>query len=287
MKTGTFRFHVGNFACLAILDGTFAYPPGLFFANLSREQYEPRLDTHGQQKGTIEVPYTCLYVDTGKERVLLDTGAGAFGPTTTGQLFHHLHEAGIEADDINFVVLSHGHPDHIGGILRENGTPAFRNARYVMLKQEWEYWQSNPTLAELRAEQWLKDLILSSARKNLPPIEKQLDLLSQAGSFLPGMSAIPAPGHTPGHMAVEIASAGERLVFVADAVLHVLDFEYPETRAVFDHQPGDMIATRSHLLNEAAAQQTALMASHLPFPGLGHVRRKGTAWEWAPIAAAR
>ena len=79
MKTGTFPFHVGNFACLAILDGTFAYPPGLFFANLSREQYEPRLDTHGQQKGTIEVPYTCLYVDTGKERVLLDTGAGAFG----------------------------------------------------------------------------------------------------------------------------------------------------------------------------------------------------------------
>ena len=106
------------------------------------------MDTHGQQKETIEVPYTCLYVETGKERVLLDTGAGAFGPTT-GQLLHHLHEAGIEADDINFVV--HGHPDHIGGNLRERYTGIPQRALRAF-KYELEYWQSNPTLAELQEQ---------------------------------------------------------------------------------------------------------------------------------------
>jgi glyoxylase-like metal-dependent hydrolase (beta-lactamase superfamily II) len=282
MGSETFRFDVGSFACTAILDGTFRYPPGLFFANVPKEQYEPRLRQPGQDLETIEVPYNCLFIDTGRQRVLVDTGAAGFGPTT-GKLHQRLRAAGIEPREIDTVVLSHGHPDHIGGNLNEDGTPAFPNARFVMFQEEWEYWMSNPSLEELPAAPWLKEIILASATKNLPPIRGQLDLLHEETKIVPGISAIAAPGHTPGHMALEIRSEGEQLLFVADAILHPLHIEHPETCAVVDHQPAEMVTTRRALLDRA--KDTIVMASHFPFPGLGRVTQEGAEWRWQPIAA--
>ena len=276
MNAEMFPFRVGRFHGLALLDGTFTYPAELFFANQPKALYAAE---------TIDVPYICLYVDTGRERVLVDTGAAGFGPTT-GNLPRLLQTAGIDRQSIDIVVLSHGHPDHIGGNLDADGALAFPRARHVMLQQEWEYWDSAPSLDELPAADWLKQIVTNTANRNLPPIRRQLDLLPEGGPVTSGISAFATPGHTPGHMALEISSEGERLLFLGDVVLHPLDVEYPETVAVVDHQPERMVATRRQLLGRAAAEGTLVMASHFPFPGLGYVTSSGSGWRWRSLTDA-
>jgi glyoxylase-like metal-dependent hydrolase (beta-lactamase superfamily II) len=286
VNSNSFHFQVGDFACTAILDGMARYPAGMFFTNLRKEEYEPLLRQRGQVSEEIEVPYRCLLIYTGRERVLVDTGAGNFSPTA-GKLLPHLCTEGIEPGDIDTVVLSHGHPDHIGGNLNQDGKPAFPNARYVLFKQEWDFWMSNPSLAELPVDGRFKEAMLASAQKNLPPIHGQLDLLQEETEIHRGVSAIAAPGHTPGHMALEISSGGEQLIFVADAIIDPIDIEYPQACAVIDHQPDKMVATRVRLLNKAAEGKTLLLASHFPNPGLGHVVPLGAGWQWQPILVTR
>ncbi len=282
MGADIFRFHVGDFRCVAILDGTFRYPPSLFFANVPKEVYEPRLSEHAEPVASIEVPYICLFLDTGGHRVLVDTGAAGFG-ATTGKLNERLGMADIDPDRIDTVILSHGHPDHIGGNLNADGQPAFRNAEYVMFQNEWEYWMSDPSLDELPAETWLKDIIRTSTRRNLPPIRGQLRLLEREDEIVPGITAISAPGHTRGHMALAIGPGSDQLLFLADAVLHPLHVERPEITAVVDHQPATMVTTRRDLLHKAADHNAIVMASHFPFPGVGRISRHDAGWQWNAI----
>jgi glyoxylase-like metal-dependent hydrolase (beta-lactamase superfamily II) len=282
MDADIFRFQVGTFSCVAVLDGTFQYPPSLFFANVPPDVYQPRLREDGQSATAMEVPYICLYIDTGDHRVLVDTGAAGIGPTT-GKLSERLHSADIDPDRIGTVVLSHGHPDHIGGNLNERGVSAFPNAEYVMFRKEWDYWMSEPSLDELSAEAWLKEIILTSARKNLPSIEPQLRLLEREGEIVRGVTAIAAPGHTRGHMALSIGLGSDQLLFIADAALHPLHVERPEITAQVDHQPDEMVTTRRTLIARAADGKTIVLASHFPFPGLGCVSRHDDGWRWRPI----
>jgi len=286
MNSTTFHFHVGDFECTSILDGAARYPTAMFFTNLRKEEYEPLLRQRGQLSEEIELPYTCLLIQTGRERILVDTGAGNLAPAA-GKLLLHLRAEGIEPSEIDTVVLSHGHPDHIGGALKEDGTPAFPNARYVLFKEEWDFWMSNPSLAELPVPGYFKEAMLAAAQKNLPAVQGQVDLLQQETEIYRGVSAIAAFGHTPGHMALEISSAGQRLIFVADAIIDPIDVQFPQARAVIDHQPEKMVTTRVRLLHRAAEGKALLLATHFPFPGLGQVVQAGDSWQWEPIPAAR
>jgi glyoxylase-like metal-dependent hydrolase (beta-lactamase superfamily II) len=128
MKSETFRFQLGSFSCLAIKDDAPRYPIGMFLTNLAREKYEPLLRQRGQDAQEIDLPYICLFINTGRERVLVDTGIGVdgMGPAP-GKLLPLLRAEGIQPHEIGTVILSHGHPDHIGGSLNENGKPAFPN----------------------------------------------------------------------------------------------------------------------------------------------------------------
>src|SRR5438105_2225616 len=181
MTPETFRFHVGNFSCLAMQDATNQYPIGMFISNLPHEQYEPWLRGRGQSLDEFEASYICLLIDTGRERVLVDTGCGTGGfLPIQGKLLEQLRAENIERDEIGTVILTHAHPDHVGATLNEeDGKPTFRNARYVMFAQEWEYWVSNPSVAELPVEEAFRQGLVTSAQKNLFGIREQLELLSK------------------------------------------------------------------------------------------------------------
>ena len=281
MKSETFRFQLGSFSCIAIKDDAPRYPIGMFLTNLAKERYEPRLLKRGEDPQQIEIPYTCLLINTGRDRVLVDTGIGVDSlRPTQGKLPSLLRAEGIEPHEIGTVILSHGHPDHIGGNLNEAGKPAFPNARYVMFRKEWDFWMSNPSLAELPVDESFKKGMLASAQKNLPGIQAQLDLVDPDTEIVPGIIAIAAFGHSPGQMGLEISSTDQRLLFVADAVVLPLHLEYPETIGVTDHLPSEMVATRIRLLERAARKEFLVSTSHFSFPGLGHVVPKGDRWEW-------
>lgn len=283
MNDETFPFEVGDFKCLAISDGTLAHPDRVFFVNAPRARLEKVLREHNIQSGEITAPWICLLINTGQHRVLVDTGGGAGSVPTAGKLLRNLKAGGIDPVDIDTVILTHGHPDHIGGNTDAEGKPAFPHARYVMWKDEWEFWTSEPKLEQLQAEEDMKQFMLLFARKNLPPIKAQLDLVEGETEILPGIEAIAAPGHTPGHMALAISSRNERLLYLSDAVLHPIHLEQPDWHPVFDLSPKQAIATKRQLLDRAVAKKVLTVASHFPFPGLGHILTKGKGWQWQPM----
>jgi glyoxylase-like metal-dependent hydrolase (beta-lactamase superfamily II) len=218
-------------------------------------------------------------VKAGKHNVLIDTGADGLAPTT-GDLLKNLEAEGITPEEITTVVLTHGHPDHIGGVLDTSGKPAFPNARYVMSRTEWDFWNSNPDLRNMGLDDQMKELLVACARKNLPSLKESIEMLDGEKEVVPGVHAIPAPGHTPGHIALVISSAKAQLLHMADAVLHPMHLEYPAWRNVFDLNEDSAVATRQRLLDRAAADKMNILAYHFPFPGLGRVTNSGNAWRW-------
>jgi len=289
MNSEVYRFKVGDFECMAISDGTYTYGPPLFpppttflFANAPKKLLDKRLSEHSIQpeQWTAWVsPYICLIVNTGKHRVLVDTGAYGLDPST-GRLLQNLQAQGIGPRDIDTVILTHAHPDHTGGNINAEGKLTFPKAHYVMWKDEWNFWTSEQAESKLGEH---GAALLVFAQKNLPPIEPQLDLIEQEAEILPGIRAVATPGHTPGHMAVSISSKGEQLLCMSDAVLHPIQLEQPEWCAMVDFAPDQVISTRRRILSKAAVEKTLVLAFHFPFPGLGHVIQKGRRWRWQPI----
>ena len=213
--------------------------------------------------------------------MLVDTGIGvALGG---GGLLPLLRREGIEPHTVGTVILSHGHGDHVGGNLDADGKPAFPNARYVILRKEWDFWMSSPGLEEWSIDESMKKSVLAFTERNLSGVEACIDLIEPGTEIVPGVNALAAFGHSPGHMALDIRSAGDRLLFVADAVVLPVQFAFPEAVGMTDHRPAEMVATRHALLEQAARGEYLVCASHLPFPGLGYVKPRGAHWEWQSV----
>lgn len=292
MNNNCYRFKVGDFECIAVSDGSHTYAPPdfpppevLLFSNASPESLALTRRKYSLPAPWMEwvSPYTCLVVKTGKHLVLVDTGAGSLAPTT-GKLLQNLRTENIAPPDIDIVINTHGHPDHLGGNIGKDGKPAFPNARYVISRDEWDFWTSGQ--AEQKLQGHSKEILLNTARKNLLPIKGNLHLIEHETEIVPGMSAIPAPGHTPGLMALSILSGNERLLCLSDVVLHPIHMEMLEWYSVFDIVPDSVAGSRRKLLEMASADKALVLAFHFPFPGLGHAVRKGKSWQWQPVEIA-
>jgi glyoxylase-like metal-dependent hydrolase (beta-lactamase superfamily II) len=234
MRFETYRFQLGDHECFAVSDGTFSYenPGSQFFANAPRDQLIQVLHLHGieldQWKEYLS-PFICLVIKTNENCILVDTGVGSGITPDTGKLLDHLGETGISPDEIDTVLLTHGHGDHIGGNTNSDGHTNFPKARFLMSKVEWDFWTSETTLAE---DEWSANMV----RKNLMALSDQLAFIEQDRELLPGIQTIAAPGHLPGHMIVSVRSGAEQLLFTADTFIHPIHVEYPGWYTVFENQ---------------------------------------------------
>ena len=277
MSTGSYRFKLGDFECVSLSDGSVDYPLQNFFANVPRAQVEEALRQRDLPIDYVTTPYTYLYVDTGAHRVLVDMGAGDLRPGT-GRLVPNMVAAGIDPRDIDTVAITHAHPDHVGGTLDDEGKLVYANAHYYVWKEEWDFWFSE--LAEAKTP----ERFVTCARTNLEPLRERATLLDRESRIVPGVRAIPAPGHTPGHMVVSISSADERLLYVGDTVLYPLHLEHPDWTPIYDIIPEKAAASKRWIFDLAAEERAWVIGQHFPpFPSLGHVVKKGQGWEWQPL----
>jgi len=281
MNSSSFHFKVGKFKCMAISDGSIPItnPAQVLFMNAPEKQLSQALrSSNFQGEGFLEV-FTCLLIQTGEHSVLVDTGLGLIDSVpTSGKLLQNLHAEGIEPDEIDTVIISHAHGDHIGGNTDSNGQATFPQAEYYMRKEEWDFWTSEATLTNPKFK-WMTDF----ADKNLLQIRDRFHLLSHDIEIVPGVNTLFAPGHTPGNMALVIKSGVEQLLYLGDIVLHPIHLEHPDWYSEPDCLPKKVVLTRRLLLEHAAIDHSLIFAYHLNFPGLGYAIAQEENWKWQAV----
>jgi len=276
-------FTAGSVECLVVPDGTLGYQPESLYSDLPTEDTAAAVNALVDSDGLIPVPYHPVLVRTADGLVLLDAGVGvalaAEVGAQAGRLRAALAAEGVAAEDIGLVVLSHAHADHVGGLTEVDGTERrllFPNARHVIARAEFDYWTSRQASAD---HAWMAEL----ARLHLLPVEQagMLDLVVGELDVAPGIRVIPAPGHTPGHMAVSISAETRQAVFLADAVLGELNFRHPEWTSRMDADRPQAARTRRRLLDAAADDGAMVFGYHLWGPGI--VEREAGAYRWSPV----
>lgn len=274
-----YQFRLGEFEGYCLSDGSLNYRPEMLFANVPREELQGLMRMSNLPTEYVTTPYTCLLLRRGDQLVLIDTGAGSLLAETAGKLSESLTEAGFTPRDIGTVILTHAHPDHVGGNLDSQGQLVHPNAVFFIFRDEWDFWTSDAAASA-------PERFVQVARRNLEPIRDRVTLIDDDQEIVPGIRAVAAVGHTPGHMALSITSGHEQLLHVSDTVLYPWHLGHPDWVPVFDLMPDAAAQTKRRVFDRAAAEKSMVFAHHFPpFPAIGHVERQGSRWEWLPIGA--
>ena len=267
---GVARRTVGEHEVIAFLDGRIALEPGIL-SGASDEEIRAQIEGSGAFEGFINA----FVVRGPDETVLVDAGAGQMMGDGSGRLDAKLTEAGIEASSIGTVLLTHLHPDHIGGLLGE-GELALPDARAVVHEREAEFWRSdeNKAAAGEGAAQFF-----DAARAVLDKFGDRMEMISGETDVAGGLRSMELFGHTPGHTGFMLDSGGERMLVWGD-IIHVppVQLALPDVTIAFDVNPDEARATRARVLDMAATDGVPVAGMHLVFPAMGQVVREGEAY---------
>jgi len=280
-----YAFQLGGAEAFVIHDGAFSFP-GIqpsFVPEAKPSELQELLKRNFLPSDHLALSLNVLVVKGKSGVMIFDAGASkTFGPVA-GKLIRGLAHIGIAPQDVKTVFVTHAHTDHIAGLVSESNGAAFPAARIIAAKNEVDFWTADaPNLSGMRTPPETRSQMAATIRNLLGGVKANLEL-REPGRLTPEVELIAAPGHTPGHSLFLVTQGGEKLLVIGDAVhSYALQFPRPEWTMAFDVDPGLAVKTRSKIFKDAAAERTALLGYHLPFPGIGHVRAAGHGYEWVP-----
>ncbi|PNS08939.1 MBL fold metallo-hydrolase [Solilutibacter silvestris] len=233
----------------------------------------------------LQTSVNAYLIRNDKQLTLVDTGAQAcFGPGL-GQVLDNLKLAGYAPEQVSDILITHAHPDHLCGILDAQGKPAYPNANVWLAREDGDYWLDPAKEKDPTVPAFFRPLF-AMARNAVAPYQAAGKLhLFGAGDRLPGgAQLVVAHGHTPGHSAYLFDGGhGQKLLVWGDSLhYHAIQFRHPEVSYAGDANDARAIDSRRHLLQQIVSGRWRVAAAHMPFPGLGHVRRDGNAYAWIP-----
>ncbi|SDI63223.1 MBL fold metallo-hydrolase [Lutimaribacter saemankumensis] len=259
------RMKLGSFEVTTLLAGTRTVPEpqSIFGMNVTPDEFAEVSAANMIPTDKAQFYFTPTVVNTGSELILFDTGLNGAGTTAA------LQAAGYTAEQIDKVVITHMHGDHIGGLMTD-GAPTFGNASYMTGAVEFDAWEMSGN---------------EGFENNVRPLAEKTTMLDDGGSVASGVTAMAAFGHTPGHMTYMLESDGQQLVLGADFANHyVWSLAYPDWEVKFDRDKAAAAATRRQLLGMMAADKVPFIGYHMPFPAIGFVETRGDGFEYVPAS---
>lgn len=274
------RIKLGDFEVTVIHDGFIALdgPHPIFGQDQEPQAVEALAAENFLPPKRMTIGFSPVIVNTGSELILFDTGNGAGRRPNAGHLRALLANAGYTPEQIDIVVLTHFHPDHIGGLM-EDGAPAFPNARYVTGQVEYDFWSpaekaSGPT-----------ERVGKLVQSNVVPFAEKMSFLGDNQDVVSGITGMASFGHTPGHMVFNVESAGKRMMITGDIANHyVVSLQKPDWHVRFDMDKAKAAEARRKIFGMIAADKIAFSGYHMPFPNVGYVETYGDGFRYVPAS---
>jgi glyoxylase-like metal-dependent hydrolase (beta-lactamase superfamily II) len=291
---GFYRMILGDFEITALLDGTHPFPaaqvltttkPGSVAGRVKLFEENPQqandLLAASDLKAPTEGSINAFLVNTGTRLILIDSGAGTLYGSCCGHLLDNLRASGYQPEQVDEIVLTHLHADHVGGIA-PNGIAAFPNAVIRSSKIDADYWLNDAN--EKTAHDFLRPMFEGDKASLKPYIASgRYQPFDGEQEIVPGIRAIPTPGHTPGHTSYEVESRGQKLLVWGD-IVHVAPIQFPVPAVTVQYDNDEDLAEkeREQIFADAADKGYWIAAAHISFPGLGHVGRRAGGFVWIP-----
>src|SRR5258705_5054195 len=279
---GFYRMKVGDLEVTALFDGSAVFDP--HWLNGKKVTMDGVAKALHEDPHMLDVVDSGFLVNTGKQLILVDAGAGTWwGGEALGRLAGSLRSAGYTPEEVDLVLVTHLHSDHVGGLTTQDGKRVFPNAEVYVAKAESDFWLSPEIAAKAPKD---AQPFFQSAQAIAAPYVRvgKWHTFSSSEPIVDGMQLVPLPGHTPGHTGYEFSSKGQKILFWGD-IIHTqrVQLQHPEVTAIFDIDQAAAAATRRQLLPSLAGEHVLIAGPHMPFPALGSLRKEGSGYSWVPV----
>lgn len=282
MDDNIHKLNIGTFKCTIYKDLMFKYEAKDYFANAETNELDDYLNQYKISPANIPSPYISMLLQDGERNILVDSGIG-FSETPInfkgkefvlkGQLSNLLKKDGVDKTKITDVILTHFHPDHIGGVYTGNGELNYPNATFHFHQKEWDFWHSSKSDHQ-------PPLFKFFVEKNITPL-KNINLLKEDfQTICPGIKSVNGTGHTEGQIGLIIGDKNEQLLYISDAFLHPIHIEKIDWQTSFDLDHSKAKKTRLKFLDLAYSNNMKINAFHFNFPGIGYVEKHKQIWKW-------